>query len=171
LFFFRRCNGHAVFELARVEYAAVRVLAEADRPTAEKADHAWLRRVEIRGSKQVADVLESRGFRERPGMMMGMFVDSRCGLIGTEMIGIPATASPDQMVADILRMASSFHAHGIILATHDPSGALARTWRCRELLTKLHCKGEAIEVFLLDHFVLTGGQWTRMSVFKQPERI
>ena len=158
----QRDAPHAVLDIVRFNFPAVRLLAEADRPSSQQADDAWLKRVELRGSARAIEVLETSGFRASTGMIQALFVDHRCGLIASELIGEAAKVDPDRAVANILRLASSCHATGTILATHDPTGRVARTPRCRRLTMDLHRKGEAIDVFLLDHFVLTAEGWKRM---------
>ena len=167
----RRDASHALFDIARPNFPAVRVLAEAARPTSRQADEAWLQRVELRGSRRVIEILETSGFRARIGMMQALFVDDRCGLIASELIGEAARIDANVAVAAILRRASSFHASGIILAMHDPTGAIASAPRCRRLTMELYRKGEAIDLFLLDHFVLTAKGWKRMFTVSEEERI
>lgn len=152
-------------------HSAVRVLAQADALTGEKTDSLWLRRTELRSLNDVADYLESSGFNERPGMLNVLFVDCRCGLIRSQTVGKTAYAGSDETVRQILRSASDCHANGIILATHDLGGEIARSPSCRELTMKLYRKGEAIEVFLLNHFVLTADGWKRMFAFRPADRV
>jgi DNA-binding MarR family transcriptional regulator len=145
-------------------YSAIPGLADAEFPTAEKADRVWLARAELRSLKQVAEMLQTSRFFDLPGMMVAMFVDRRCGLIRSLQID-PATSSGlNDTVGKILRSASNCHAHGIILATHAPTSEAGYNSRSNQLTEKLSRKGEAIEVFLLDHLLLTPEGWIRISV-------
>jgi DNA repair protein RadC len=171
-FIFSRRNAHsALFDIVPVQYTEVRFLAEADVSSGEYADYAWLNRIELVGWKHVAQTLEDGGFLDRPGTMSALFVDGRCGLISSLMIGAAADADAEQTTAKILRAASRCHAHGIILATHDLDEKVATAFPCRQLTMNLYRKGEATGVFLLDHFILTAAGWKRMFTFKQRERI
>jgi len=167
----RREASGALFDIARPNFPAVRVLAEAARPSSRQADEAWLQRVELRGARRVIEVLEESGFCARTGMMQALFVDDRCGLIASELIGEAADIDADRAVADILRLASSCHASGIILATHDLAGIAGRAARFQKMTMALYRKGEAIDVFLLDHFVLTAKGWKRMFSLSERERV
>jgi DNA repair protein RadC len=139
-------------------------------PTPGKADDAWLQRLELRGDERVLQALDSGGFRERTGSIEALFVDHRCGLIGSQKIGTIVSIDPSRAAADILRLATNCQASGIVVATNDPTGAIARAPRCRKLTMDLYRKGEAIEVFLLDHFILTAAGWRRMFAFNGKKR-
>ena len=152
----------AIFDIVRLEFAAVRAIVEADAPSGEKADRRWLERTELRSTRQVAQYLEETGFRSRAGETDIIFVDARCGLIRSETLGAIGSANPRIAAGRILRAASLCGAHGVILATHDPRGdtRLHSTWNA--LTEALQSKGELIDVYLLDHFVLTRQGWRRM---------
>ena len=152
----------ALFDIVRLEFAAVRAIVEADAPNGEGADRRWLERTELRSTRQVAQFLEETGFRKRTGETDVIFVDARCGLICSEPLGPIGNADPAIAARRILRAASDCGAHGVILATHDPRGDrhLCSTWSA--LTSALKSKGELIEVYLLDHFVLTEHGWRRM---------
>jgi DNA repair protein RadC len=150
---------------------AVRVFLEARRPTADEVDSAWLKRVELRSLADVANHLDGTGFCDRPGLLTALFVDNRCGLIQSHPVGRASDVNVDATVRCILRLASDCHASGLILVTHDLSGRIARTRRCRELTMTLHRKGELIEIFLLNHLVFTAQGWKRMIAIRNEDRI
>lgn len=150
----------------RAEYPAIRLLAEAEVQTSELSDQAWLQRVELRGSETIAQALEASGFGQKPGTIQALFVDGRCGMICAEQVGGAGCLHPDRLVTAILRSASRCHASGIILATNDPSGSMTHGRRIQKLTMDLYRKGEAINVYLLDHFVLGAGGWRRMLSFE-----
>lgn len=160
--FHKRAHEHVIFDILKVEYPAVRILAEACPPPAAKADEAWLGRVELRRTDDVIALLESSGFVAERGNLIAAFLDERCGFIESHLIGNAAEIEPDQAVAIILRFASACHASGILLATNDLEGKVAKTVNHRKLSLELRRKGDAVETFLLDHFVLTPGGWKRM---------
>lgn len=151
---FRR-SDRVMFDLLPVAHHAVRKLTEARLQSAELEDMNWLERTEMRSPSLVAEALEAEGFDCAAGELWVLFVDSRCGLIRSQGFGPAATCEPDRTVASILRSATACHAQGMILASGDPTGAVARGPRLQRLTTALHRKGEAIEVFLLDHFLFT----------------
>lgn len=152
----------SIFDIVRLEFAAVRGIIESDAPSGERADRRWLERTELRSTRQVAQYLEETGFRRRKGETAIIFVDARCGLIRSEALGSVGSASPSDAAGRILRSASQCGAHGVILATHDlrTDPHLHSAWS--ELTRALRSKGELIDVYLLDHFVLTNQGWRRM---------
>jgi DNA repair protein RadC len=159
-----------VFRLGGLDYPAIRRLVEGDHPTAEKTDRAWLQRIELHRSDRVINFLESSGFREERGQMRALFVDGRCGLIRSFKIRCAPAAHAERVAGKILAQASDCHADGIILATNDLEGNFASAPHWSRLVSDLYHKGEATEVFLLDHFVLTGRGWTRMFTVAPKER-
>jgi DNA repair protein RadC len=171
LVYSRRSSPHAVFDIAPFHSRAVRALAEVDLPSPRKADSVWLERVELRGPRRVINFLESQGFPPHSRSISALFVDSRCGLIRSDLLGTSAKFDPNRMVADILRRGSSCHASAIILASHDPVGSLASGARLRRLTIELYRKGEAAEIFLLDHFVLTTNGWKRLFSSRPDEAV
>ena len=144
-------------------HSAVRRLAEDEAPSAETADRSWLQRIEIRSSEAVARALAGTGFHAAPGEMSAIFVDNRCGLIRAQPFGPVRACDPRCTSGRILRHATACHAGGIILATSDGDGALARSPRLQALTANIERKGEAIDIFLLDHFVWTGRGWQRLG--------
>lgn len=167
---FCRPAERTIFDMRKPDYPAVRVLVEADVPTADSVDSAWLERVELNSPERVTEILERCGCLRLADNMKIMFVDARCGLIRTELIATPAGVGADEIVSEILRTAARCDARGIILASQPQSGLLARWSRWREIHDKLRRKGEAIEVFLLDHFVLTARGWKRMGTARKAKR-
>jgi DNA repair protein RadC len=141
----------------------VRRLAEVELPDPERADIMWLQRIELRSPRAVADALEAGGFDQAAGLLSAIFVDSRCGLIRWQHFGAAASCDPARTAACILRSATACHAHGIILVINDPTGDLASAPRVRALSRTLQLKGEAIEIFLLDHFVLGANGCRRLA--------
>lgn len=166
----RRQVPQPIFDILRVEYPAVHALVRAEPPESETVDRAWLHRQELRGPSQTIQILENSGFREEIGITRALLVDDRCGLIENHLIGSTWAIDPDEVVARILRLASECHASGILLATHDVSGRNARSAPCQRFTMNLRSKGEAIEIFLLDHFVLTGEGWKRYFAFEAGAR-
>lgn len=154
---------HAVFDIVRVEHPAIRALAQSQVPSPETMDQGWLDRVELRGPDKTRELLETSGFAEQTGMTAALFVDRRCGLIRLERIGAAASLDPQASVALALRLATECDASGIVLATHDLGGRVAGGRRYRRFTRELQSKGEAIDVVLLDHFVLTARGWRQMS--------
>lgn len=152
----------AIFDIVRLEFAAVRAIVEADAPSGERADRRWLERTELRSTRQVAQYLEETGFRSLKCGTDIIFVDARCGLIRSETLGTIGSASVPNAAGRILRSASQCGAHGVILATRDlrEDPHLHSAWS--ELTRALQSKGELIDVYLLDHFVLTKQGWRRM---------
>jgi DNA repair protein RadC len=159
---FRRETPHAVFDIVRPRSSAVLQLAELEPPAPKDTDDAWLRREELRGSRAVIELLETTGFADQPQSTQALFVDNRCGLIASELLGDPHELRPDVSVRHVLERASTYHASGIILVTRDISGSIADSPSVRQLTMEVYRKGEAIDVFLLDHFVLTPEGWRQM---------
>jgi DNA repair protein RadC len=165
-----RSDAHdPVFNAVRVGSSALRNFAQAELPTSEHADDAWLQRTELRDFDGVLQLLASNGFAEQTGTMQALFVDDRCGLIGSRRVRIAAGARPDEVVTEVLRVASSYQASGIILATNDLRGEIATAPYCSKLTWDIYRKGEAIAIFLLDHFVLTAVGWRRMFALPAAE--
>ena len=161
----RRNVGHVVFDICKVEYPAVRRLAENDVPSSEVIDQAWLRRAELCGHDAVVRFL-SENNAQQPNSILALLVDERCGLIASHQISTAPHFEVAKAVANILEAASRHHARGIILATHELDPKLA-SYADRERLTiDLYRKGEVMDVCLLDHFVLTDGVWKRMFVIR-----
>lgn len=158
----RKGIDQIIFGKPRAEFPAIRALARSATAAAAETDDAWLRRVELRHTADVLAVLERNGFLHQRGKLAAMFVDEKCGLIELRLIGFAPELETNQAVATILRFASACHASGILLATHDLSGEIARRPDHRRLTLDLCRKGEAVETFLLDHFVLTPDGWKRM---------
>lgn len=129
----------------------------------EQIDRSWLHRIELRSADRVIEFLERTEFPRRHGLLAALFVDRRCGIIATEYVGADPSDSINAVVRKILQLASFHHAHGIILALNDFSDAFHESRMCPELTKTLIRKGEAIDVFLLDHVVRTSGGWK--SVF------
>jgi DNA repair protein RadC len=145
--------------------SARRLIGNPDLSVAAKLDDAWLNRVELREAEDVYEVLRSNGFEDQLGSIAAVFVDRRCGFIACEVIS-GAIADPDQGAAHVLRLASSRQASGVFLAVNDVSGSMLRGARYRDLVARLKRKGELIDVYLLDQFVLTGGRWYRARAQK-----
>jgi DNA repair protein RadC len=144
--------------------ATVHALRTGQVLSGDEIDDLWLQRIELRSLKRVKGYLEHTCFRKRNGTITALFVDRRCGLIAEEIIGSAwSLRQPDAVVRHILRLASRFHAHGLILATNDPQATTARRNRYREMTMQLQRKGEIIDVFLLNHLVLAADQWTSVS--------
>lgn len=158
-----RSDPPAVFDIAKPDFAAVRAMTEASLPNGEDQDEDWLRRSELRSTGAVATMLESIGFAGRRGETEAIFVDARCGLIGSQAIGKLIATDTDAIVSRILRAASGCDARGIILATQC-SAARVRGPYWRQIIRKLRSKGEAIDIVLLDHVVLTASGWNRLFV-------
>lgn len=165
----RREAGHAEFDILKAESHAVRRLAEARLPTANGCDDEWLGRVELRGPDDVIRFLEEYKLPAPEAVTVALFVDDRCGVIRTEHVDLDGLVQGNG-TASILGKASNCQAGGVILATHDLSGSRGRSPAYRQLTIDLRCKGEAIDVFLLDHFFLTDGGWRRMFARQPAER-
>lgn len=161
---------HSAFGVEKSHYSAFRRLVQRDRRVPEDPDSAWLQRTELRCSDAVIDMLERSGFREQRGARRALFVDGRCGLIHSYCIATEPEADPEMAVGEILSEASDCHADGIILATNDLQGKAARTAQTGKLACALYRKGEAIEIFLLDHFILTPSGWKRVLSFAATEQ-
>ena len=162
--FHHRRGGRGAFlqEAKGGEFSVVRRLAHDELTSLMDADDVWLKRVELRGSRAVTELLESIGFRKQRSEVHALFVDGRCGLIRTCDIGNLDQLDCTRAVAEVLAKASNCHADGMILATNDLDERADRTLQWHRLTFDLHRKGEATEIFLLDHFVLKRGGWTRM---------
>lgn len=137
-------------------------LAAGQALTGEDIDRLWLQRPELRSVERVRKYLERTSFHARAGTTIALFVDGRCGLIADATVGPNSKLRADEAVRYILQLASSYHAHGIILATNDPRGTLAASASCREMTEKLHSKGEATEIYLLNHLVRTSEGWLNL---------
>lgn len=168
--FRRPPEERTIFDMRGRDHPSLRVLLDVEVPNGDAADGAWLERMELRSPERIAELIRTTGFLKHGDAMKVMLVDARCGLIRTELIATPLRADPDDVVGQILRMAASCDAHGIILATHDPATAFARAWRWSEIHNKLHRKGEAIEVFLLDHFIVTTRGLRRLRTARWAKR-
>lgn len=167
---FRSSSRQVVFDILKVDYPALRTLVALRPESPELTDDAWLRRREVRGADDVIEVLENSSFVDEPGTTQALFLDERCGLLDTYNVGPIRDDNPAATCASILRRASDCHASGIILATNDASGTIARGKSSQKLTMDLYQKGEATDIFLLDHFVLTGRFWKRMFALKQAGR-
>lgn len=155
--------------LQRWGYRAVRRLVHEEHPSPDTADAAWLKRIELRGSRPVIAMLECSGFPDLRGEMHALFVDGRCGLIRSYAIGCAAKLERRRAVGNILAQASNCHADGIILATNDLDQEAIDAPEWKKLVRDVFFKGEATEIFLLDNFVLTASGWTRMFSFNGRE--
>jgi len=162
----RRQSGHVIFDICKVEYPAVRQLAENSVPSCEAIDQTWLQRAELCGHDAVVRFLcESQG--ARPKSILALFVDERCGLIASHEIDTSANFEVPVAISEILGAASYHHARGVILTSHESDRVLAGDERREKLTLELDRKGAAIDVFLLDHFVFTNGAWKRMLVVRE----
>lgn len=171
--FFPLSTNHApaaLFDIVRLEFAAVRAIVEADSPSGERTDRRWLERTELRSTRQVAQFLEATGFAKRAGETDVIFVDARCGLIRSEALGTTGRTEPLQAASRILKSASACGAHGVILATHEPVDDPFHYSSWRALTRVLQSKGELIDIYLLDHFVLTRQGWRRMIAIEAEGR-
>lgn len=137
-----------------------RLVADRDTSIAAKLDDAWLNRVELREAEDVFEVLRSTEFREQPGAIAAVFVDRRCGFIASAVIS-GAMVAPVPAATYVLRLASTRQASGLFLAVNDPSGSMLGSARYDDLVKTLQRKGELIDIYLLDQFVLTRGHWRR----------
>lgn len=155
-----------VFDMRKPDYAAVRLLFQPDLPTGDSADSSWLGRLELRSPERVTGFLDSGRWLQLTGKIKVMFVDSRCGLIRTGLIALPPREENEELVNEILRTAAWCDARGIILASEADGGILVRSLRWRDIHDKLHRKGDAIGVALLDHFILTAKGWRRLRSAK-----
>lgn len=161
---------HSAFGVEKSHYSAFHHLVQRNRRVPEDPDSAWLQRTELRCSDSVIDMLERSGFREQRGARRALFVDGRCGLIHSYSVATEPDADPQTAVGEILTEASDCHADGIILATNDLEGKVVRTAQAGKLACALYRKGEAIEIFLLDHFILTPSGWQRVLSFAATEQ-
>jgi DNA repair protein RadC len=130
----------------------------------------WLQRVELRSPRQTGEALEQSGFASRIGCLGALFVDEKCGLICAETIEPNQQTSGHSLAHVILRLASGYHASGLIMATNDLNNRVARSPNVRELTMKLYHMGNAINVPLLDHVVLTSCGWKSMFTTSEAER-
>lgn len=130
--------------------------------TGDQIDSIWLQRVELRSLRQIADVLEPSGFASRLSCLSALFVDEKCGLICAETIDPKRHWDINETTHFILKLASGYHASALILATNDLAGGFASSKIVRDLTLKLYHKGDAINVPLLDHVVLTVAGWQSM---------
>ena len=167
LFSQRKHADHIIFDILRVEFSAIRALAQRPAVGAAEVDDAWLRRVELRRTEDVVAMLERRGFLREDGKLAAVFLDEKCGFIEFHIIGRAAELMPNLAIATILRLASACHASAILLATHDLAGETELNPDHRKLSLDLRRKGEAVDTFLLDHFVLTPSGWKRMFGLKR----
>lgn len=152
-------TSHAVTSTPSRLEAGIRNLQRVPATSGEEIDNNWLRRIELRSSAEVAEFLERAGFPERHGLLAALFVDKRCGFVASQIIRSAISLEPDELIRSILNFASSRHAHGIILATNDLPETFCQSGAWQELITKLCWKGEAIDIFLLDHVVRTARGW------------
>lgn len=139
--------------------AAMRRLRLVPLPDGDDADRSWLYRIELRSRERVVEFLERTEFPRRPGLIAALFLDKRCGMIAREFVALHAFASVEEPIREILHLASFHHAHGIILASNDSSESLSEARRRQELTRRLLRKGDAMEVFVLDHVVRTATGW------------
>ena len=142
-------------------FTSVRTLGAAHVLTGEQIDSIWLQRIELRNPKEAEVALKQMGLALRANCLTVLLVDKRCGLICAEIIGLAERGGWAEIVRRVLRLASGHHADGVILATNDPGGRIADSWY-REMIMSLRQKGNAINVPLLDHFVLTRTGWKSM---------
>jgi DNA repair protein RadC len=168
--FARRDSEHATFDIVRVIHPTVRAFANARTPCAEIEDRRWLARTELCSPGKVIEVLEQEGFAEQEGRTRALFVDPRCGHIQSLDLDLRRPGVP-MPVSRLLHAASVCHAEGLILATNDPSGKAAQHEGLRQFTMEVYRKGAAINVYLLDHFVLTAAGWKRMFALRDGDRI
>jgi DNA repair protein RadC len=166
----RRPDREIQFDLRPPKFP-LQKLAETVLQSADAADNNWLQRTELRTPRDVTNAFVACGFHEAPGTLNAVFVDSRCGFIRAQGFGAASACEPVRTSASILRGATECHAEGIILATNDPQGQFAHGPRLRALSATLKRKGEAIDVFLLDHFLLTGKGWERWPLDHTPRGV
>lgn len=159
---FCRAVERTIFDMRKPDYAAVRQLFQPDVPTGDSADSMWLGRLELRSPERVTDFFNGGPRQQLAGKIKVMFVDARCGLIRTELIAFARGPDDDELVNAILSTAARCDARGIILASEADGGMLLRSLRWRDIHDKLHRKGDAIGVALLDHFILTAKGWRRL---------
>ena len=134
--------------------------------TGDQIDSIWLERVELRSPRQIGDVLEGSGFASRKGYLSALFVDEKCGLICAETIDPGRRKDICHTAHFILKLGSGYHASALIIASNDLDGTLASSATMRELILKLYHTGDAIDVPLLDHVVLTAAGWTSIFTHK-----
>jgi hypothetical protein len=163
--------GHGFrLEKSRARGWPLATFSEAELVSADEIDSEWLRRIELRSLEDVADYLEARGFHASEGKLAALFLDNRCGLIRMALIAAGAAGTRVQAVRQILDEASNCHAHGIILATFDPRGALVRTTNWSEFSAIIARKAEAMGICLLSHLALTSTGWRTIAPSRYSER-
>lgn len=171
-FLFRpRKDPPMIFDIVRPQFSGVRKLADLSSKATDETDAAWLMRRELRSARAVVQHLETSEFPKQGGLICALLVDERCGLIGTLPVGNSAEAFSTETMAKVLRRAAELQASGMMLATNDPQGAIASSSRCRDFTLSLYEKGRAIDLHLLDHFVLARGEWKRMMAVKLCDQI
>lgn len=161
----------AQFDILRKQHSVFQRLASYESDNPDWSDDDWLKREELRGPVDVTGRLAESAFPDAIGSLWAMLVDKRCGLIATHIIGKLESANVGQTPAEILRLASRYHADGVILASNDPDGELAKGRNCHDLTFALYEKGRAIDIHLLDHFVLTRDGWKRMMAVRAEDRL
>jgi len=166
----RRAESLDLYSVLGAHTPIAKLFSRAKAETADELDSAWLGRIELSSPAKVSSFLDNGNFRERPRMLNALFVDRRCGLICREVVGPAAAADVDVMVRETLRLASSCHASGIILATYDPDGKCTAKPKCREMISKLQRKGEAIQVPLLNYLVRTTNGWTEIFAVQNQDQ-
>lgn len=171
IFAFQRDAPSAVFDIVKVKYSALDALAGVTPAPRVAVDEAWIRRPELRGSKAVIAFLEAEGFRNQVGTTQALFVDDRCGLIGGRKIADAQAMSVTDSVADVLRLACSLHASGVVLATNNLGCVTRHNSALEDLTMEIYRKGEATDVFLLDHFIVTDLGWRRMFAVREQDRL
>jgi DNA repair protein RadC len=164
----RRQSQGTVFDIVRVEYPAVRRLVDERTPATGAEDNAWLRRTELRGQDAVIRYLEQNPV-DLTRCLLALFVDERCGLIAYSCIGTSREITLSGTAARILQDASHHHSCAIILASNWSNPNLPNADR-EKLTVELFRKGEAIGIYLLDHFVRTPSGWSRMFAISEAQR-
>lgn len=168
-FFARRSVSHVVFDIVRNPVVAR--LAETVSQTPRNPDQAWVDRIELRGPEAVVRSIESNLVASPANTISAILVDDRCGLIRSFTLGALSKLKAAEIIAATLRSASDCQASGIILVSNDPHGVVTRGSECQQMTINLRHKGEAVEIFLLDHFIRTAGGWERMFPAKERGRI
>lgn len=164
----RKTNeNRTAFDIVRPTFSALPTLVALDGSECQKSDDDWLARIELRRPSEVIRMIGSKALRDHPGSTFALFVDGRCGLIETRRIGKTDSLELGATAASFLKLATACHAEGYILITDDTTGKTVRSAAYQVLTTRVQRMAEAIDVHLLDHFVLLDGQWKRMRSLGQ----
>jgi DNA repair protein RadC len=143
----KACQIVASFELGRRFYAS-----QSGRP------------VQVRTAKQAYQYLKDMGSGQKE-QLRGLYLNSRYQVVYDEVISVGSLTSNIVHPREVFQPAIEHTAVAVIIAHNHPSGRIEPTEADIQVTEQLIAAGEVLGIELLDHLIITSGQYNSILEF------